>query len=144
MENQEFSKILKDINLSLFKVISKQNKDLGIELTPIQGTIILGIANHKEALCQKEIEEFVSCNKSTLSSILDTMEKRGLIERKTSDWDTRKKVILLTEKSKKFIKQIEKDRTETDSLLMQGISLEERELLIKNLTQILHNLERMM
>lgn len=144
MENQEFSKILKDINLSLFKVISKQNKALGIELTPIQGTIILGIANHKEALCQKEIEEFVSCNKSTLSSILDTMEKRGLIKRKTSDWDTRKKVILLTEKSKKFIKQIEKDRTETDSLLMQGISLEEKEFLIKNLTKILHNLERMM
>ena len=139
----EFSKVLKDINLALFKVITKHNKELGIQITPIQGTIILGIAHHEEELCQKEIEQFVSCNKSTLSTILDTMEKNELIKRTPSSFDTRKKVITLTEKSKQLVTQIELDRKKTDALLMQGLTEEEQSLLLTSLRKILQNLERM-
>ncbi len=139
----EFSKVLKDINLALFKVIKKHNKELGICITPIQGTIILGIAHHNKELCQKDIEQFVSCNKSTLSTILDTMEKNELIKRNSSNSDTRRKVITLTEKSKKLIDQIKKDRKETDVRLMQGLSVEEQKLLLASLNKILQNLERM-
>lgn len=143
MMEQEFSKTLKDLNLQLFKVIGKRHKELGVNLTPIWGTIILAISNSKESLCQKHLESFVSCNKSTLSSILDTMEKKDLIERIPDVLDTRKKVIVLTENSKKLVKRIKEEKAEIDKGMLQGISEEELNAFQKTLNKMLENLERM-
>lgn len=143
MMEQEFSKTLKDLNLQLFKVIGKRHKKLGVNLTPIWGTIILTISNSKEALCQKHLETFVSCNKSTLSSILDTMEKKDLIERIPDASDTRKKVIVLTENSKKLVKRIKEEKAAIDKEMLQGISDEELDAFQKTLNKMFENLERM-
>lgn len=139
----EFSETLKNLNLQIFKVISKSHKELGIDLTPIQGTIILTIFESKEALCQKQMEQFVSCNKSTLSSILDTMEKKEYIKRVLDENDTRKKVIVLTKKSKNLIEKLKKDKQEVEQGMILGIQKQELEMFYQTLNKILHNLERM-
>lgn len=143
MMERELSKTLKDLNLQLFKVIGKKHKELGVSLTPIWGTIILAISDSKEALCQRHLEAFVSCNKSTLSSILDTMEKKDLIKRISDKADTRKKVIVLTEHSKKLVEKIKEDKMAIDKGMLQGISEEELETFQKTLNKMLENLERM-
>ncbi len=139
----EFSQVLKSLNLQLFKVISKSHRELGIDLTPIQGTIIIAISESSETLCQKQMKQFVSCNKSTLSSILNTMEKKGLIYRVVDELDTRKKVIELTEKSKNLIKKIKKDKQEIEKGMTSGIDEKELETFYQTLNKMLKNLERM-
>lgn len=143
MNDVEFSKTLKDLNIQIFKVINKRHKELGIDITPIQGTIIRAIYENKEALCQKNLEAFVSCNKSTLSSILDTMKKKDLIERKNDNQDTRKKNIVLTKKSKNLITMLEEDRNLLEKRLFQGIGEEELKIFNITLNKIVKNLERM-
>ncbi len=143
MKNNEFRKTLKDLNLLLFKVVNKRHKELGIDLTPIQSTIILTIYENQETLCQKHLEQFVSCNKSTLSSILDTMEKKNLIKRVSDCADTRKKVIVLTKSAKSFIEKIKEDKTMVENEMLQGIEKEELKLFTATLNKMLKNLERM-
>ncbi len=143
MKNNEFSKTLKDLNLQMFKVIHKRHKKLGIDLTPIQGTIILTIFENQETLCQKHLEQFISCNKSTLSSILDTMEKKNLIKRVSDCTDTRKKVIVLTKNAKSFVEKIKEDKIMVEKGMLQGIEKEELELFNATLNKMLKNLERM-
>lgn len=139
----EFSKTLRDLNIQIFKNVNKRHKELGIDITPIQGTIIMAIYENNEALCQKNLEAFVSCNKSTLSSILDTMEKKELIQRSNDEFDTRKKIILLTKKSKDLIEKIAEDKIELEKKMCRGFTVKEKEMLIKYLNQMLENLERM-
>lgn len=143
MKNNEFSKTLKDLNLQLFKVVNKRHKELGIDLTPIQGTIILAIYKNKEALCQKHLEKFVSCNKSTLSSVLDTMEKKNLIKRVSDVEDTRKKVIVLTKSAEGLVEKIKEDKMIVEKGMLQGIKKEELEIFTTTLNKMLRNLERM-
>ncbi len=143
MKNDEFSKSLKDLNLQMFKVVSKRHKELGINLTPIQGTIILAVYENQEALCQKHLEKFVSCNKSTLSSILDTMEKKHLIKRVSDSLDTRKKVIVLTKNAESLVEKIKEDKMVIEQGMLQGIEKEELEIFNTTLNKILRNLERM-
>lgn len=143
MKDLEFSKTLKDLNLEMFKVVRKRHKESGVDLTPIQATIILALFDAKEVLCQKDLESFVSCNKSTLSSILDTMEKKDLIERKIDKVDTRKKEIVLTQKSLDLTNEIVKDKRILDQQMVKGITKEEIESLQSTLNKMLRNLERM-
>lgn len=143
MNKTEFSKTLKDLNLQMFKVVSKRHKELGIDLTPIQGTIILAISENKEALCQKHLEAFVSCNKSTLSSILDTMEKKNLIKRISDSEDTRKKVIVLTKSAESLVEKIREDKRQVEQGMIEGIGKEELEIFTTTLNKMLNNLERM-
>lgn len=143
MKNNEFSKTLKDLNLQLFKVVNKRHKELGIDLTPIQGTIILSIYENQETLCQKHLEKFVSCNKSTLSSVLDTMEKKNLIKRVSDSEDTRKKVIILTKSAEGLVEKIKEDKMIVEKGMLQGIEKEELEIFNTTLNKMLKNLERM-
>lgn len=139
----EFSKTLKDLNLQLFKIVSKRHKRLGIDLTPIQGTIILTIFENSKPLCQKQMEDFVSCNKSTLSSILDIMEKKSLIKRITDEKDTRKKVLVLTENAQEMVEKIKADKQIVEECMLQEIQDNELKIVYQTLNKMLSNLERM-
>lgn len=142
MNEVEFGKTLKDLNLLLFKVMNKRHKCLGLDITPIQSTIILAIYESKEKLCQKHLESFVSCNKSTLSSVLDTMEKKDFIKRKIDEKDTRKNVIVLTNKSKKILEILSKEREILEQKMMRDIEKKEQKQLQETLNKIKENLER--
>ena len=52
--------------------------------------------NINKDISQKELENVLGIRKSTMSGILDTMEKRNIIKRISSDIDRRSKIIKLT------------------------------------------------
>ena len=63
-------------------------------ITPSQLVIIKYLIDNKEKeIVQKDIEKRMNLGKSTVSSILDTMEKNELIVRISSSSDGRKKII---------------------------------------------------
>jgi len=140
---KEMGLALKDVNLQIMKVLQKRFGVLGLDLTPAQGRIIFCINEHDNQICQKDLEKFVCRNKSTLSSILDNMEKNGYIIRCETSEDSRKKILKLAPKSLDAIKILEEDRRYINSLICQGITKDEYNTFYRVLDKIEKNLERM-
>lgn len=133
---------MNDIAVNLFKILAIRYKKLNLELTPVQSRIIMSLYKQDNLLCQRDIEKDVPCNKSTLSAILNTMEKNGLITRLDSENDLRKKNIVLTEKSLKIAKFLEEDNKHITDILGGNITEDEYIIFRQILEKIKINMER--
>ena len=98
MENVSLIHEIKKINGDIFRGISNRYKEMNLDITPMHAKIIMTLYRSSESLCQKDLEEPMSCNKSTMSSVISTMEKNGLLTRNVSDFDSRINYLKLTEK----------------------------------------------
>ena len=126
-------KLLYNLNL-LNKLIAREficnNKDLFCsEPSATQMIIMNYILNHQnEDIYQKDLEEVLHLRRATVSGVLQTMEKHGLVERVLCDNDVRCKKIILKEKAKKMfdVKKIEFFKLE--EVIKKGLSDEEIEI----------------
>ncbi len=104
--------------------------------TPTQCQIIEYIINNKEKdIYQKDLEQVLNLRRATVSGVLHTMEKNGLIKRITDEKDTRtKKIILNDEIPKKFAKHSKKiEKIENN---IKGISDNDLDVFLKVLSQM--------
>ncbi|MCI9063330.1 MAG: MarR family transcriptional regulator [Clostridia bacterium] len=100
--------------------------------TPTQMQIIEYILEHKnEDIYQKDLEEILNLRRATVSGVLHTMEKNGLIERVTDTSDTRTKKIILNQKTKDIFKRNEKRMEEIEGIITKDISKEDLETFSK-------------
>lgn len=133
---------MNDVALDIFKLLSTRYKKLGLEVTPVQGRIIMALYSQNNLLCQRDIEASVPCNKSTLSAILNTMEKNGLITRQGSENDSRKKNIILTTKSLEIAEFLKEDNLHISKILSSNITEDEYIIFGQILEKIKTNVER--
>ena len=131
---------INELDLFFFKAMSNRYKKL--DITPVQSRIIMVIASKKDGMYQKEMEDFIPCNKSTLSAILNTMEKNELIKRIDSKIDSRRKVIILTDKAIEVVRYLKEDRKVLDHILLDNITDEEYRLFSDILHKLRKNMER--
>lgn len=111
---------------------------------PVQFLILdFLIGNRSKPVYQKDLEEITNIRKSTLSGILDTMEKNGIIERIPSSKDARKKLIVLSEeaerhhqKMKRYFKRISKDIVKDISKENLTVFFEVIEIMRKNINEV--------
>lgn len=90
-----------------FKVLLwEKAKEFG--LSPIQIQILIFIENHKEQYCNVSYlaKEF-NVTKPTISDVIKTLDKKGLIEKYFSAKDTRSYTILLSNSGKSIVKKTE-------------------------------------
>ncbi len=114
---------------------------LPCSLTPTQIQIIEYILDHKsDAIYQRDLEEVLNLRRATVSGVLQTMEKNGLLERVTHDSDARAKKIILNKKSKELFSQSEKKMEEIENVMLQNISREELDIFSKVLLIMKENL----
>lgn len=73
-----------------------------------------------KALCEK-----TSLDKSTLTGIIDRLERDGYVERKASETDKRSTLISLTGKEQEFAKNIQKVSNQMNEIFYKGFSDEE-------------------
>lgn len=132
---------IENLNMLIIKKAANRNKELGYDITPVQALIIMCVFDNNK-LCQKDIEQFVPCNKSTLSSVLDTMEKNGLIYRLEDKNDSRKKIISLTEKSISIAKVLTKDKNYLEDILLKDLTQDEIIQFNNIVAKMIKNLER--
>ena len=142
MEKKSLIHEIKIINGDIFKAISNRYKGMNIDITPMHARIIMTIYKSSEPLCQKDLESSMSCNKSTMSSILSTMEKNGLLIRQTSEHDSRINYLVLTDKGLEMVDFLKKDRKYTEGIMMDGISDDEYLIFTQVIDKIRKNLER--
>ncbi len=126
-------------NLIFRKLINYQKNKFDILLSPSQIMIIKHLyENDNEIICQKDLEHF-KLRKSTLSGILDTMEKNNLIKR--IDKDGRSKKIVLTDRAKELYLELQNSVNEFDKLLKNDITDNELNVFYKVLDKINNNLK---
>ena len=134
--------IKKKYNL-LLKALSERYKEMMIDITPIQSKVLMTIYESKEEVTGAYIEKKVHCNKSSMSSILNSLVKKGYITKTGDKKDTRKKIIKLTNRALSLIRILERDAKEVEHNLMIGITVDEYEAFKWVLDKIEMNIERM-
>lgn len=111
----------------------------GENLTMMQKWVLGYLVHHTDHdIYQKELEDNLNIGKSTLSEILRTMEKDGLVERVSSG---RCKKIVMTEKSAQIDKIITRQIEETEEKLKKGISEEDVEQFICTIRKMIENMK---
>ena len=111
------------------------------DMTPAQTHTLLYLYRHNGMSPQCEVIRHLKVKPSTVNGILDRMEEKELVARSVSGSDARQKLITLTEKGIKLQKQLHQAFEETEQLMMNGLSSEEREIFFFCLERVIQNLE---
>ena len=112
------------------------------EATGKNGWIIGFIADNQDRdIFQRDIEEMFSIRRSTVSSMLQLMEKKGLIIRESVGYDARLKKLTLTPRAWEIHNQMIENLKENEKKLSTGLSDEEISVFFSVLDRIRSNAE---
>ncbi|MDA9472295.1 MarR family winged helix-turn-helix transcriptional regulator [Enterococcus sp. 5H] len=95
--------------------------------------------SHQIPVYQKDIEKEFDIRRSTATGVLQTMEKRMFIERKSCAEDNRLKSITLTDIGQQKVKENISKLKHFDDLLVEGITEEELALFFKMIEKLSEN-----
>ncbi len=142
MNEKSISIEIKKIDSLIVRKIISYNKNSNYQLTPVQIVIIKYLVKNKNNIVyQKDIEKKLGLRKSTISGILSTMIKNGIITRTESPTDLRSKEIRLSDKGLELDKKMKKKAIEFENLLQNNIDPKDLEIFYKVTNQIQKNLE---
>lgn len=129
--------ILRCFNKSNQTIIKKINSS---DLCVGQPKILEYLLEHGEARVV-EIAEGCVLDKSTVTGIVQRMEKRNLIKKTENKEDARSKNISLTEFGKERAFEIKKIVNEVDDMALKGFSDNEKAKFLEMLNRVIDNLE---
>ncbi|MCI6640666.1 MAG: MarR family transcriptional regulator [Pygmaiobacter massiliensis] len=111
-------------------------------LTTMQAWII-GYLYHRSGqdVFQRDLENEFSIGRSTATSILQLMEKRGFVTRQPVERDARLKKLCLTEQACRLHETAVQQIPQLDAELSRGIGPQELEIFFKVIDQMKKNLE---
>ena len=115
-------------------------KDCG--LTTMQNRVLHYILakSLENPVYQKDIEKEFRVSKSTVTEILQLMEKNGFIDRKSSKRDGRMKRIMPTEKAITIQKEVMENIRTVEEKLRAGVNVEDYRTCLKVLKKMSENL----
>ena len=97
--------------------------------------------NYDKEIYQKDLEAVLNLRRATVSGVLQTMERNGLVLRVVNDGDARSKKIILNEKAKKIFASNEKKIAELEKIAVRGIPDDELAIFSKVLSSMKNNLK---
>ena len=92
-----------------------------------------------EGLTQAQLSEMMLVNRANITSLIDRMERDGMVKR-TSGQDRRYNIVRLTGKGKKLLKKVEPLYTKEVKRIMSAVSGNEKKQIIKMLEKVRKNL----
>ena len=106
-------------------------------LTRMHHWIIAYLYNRQDTdTYQRDIESYFRISRSTTSSMLSLMEKKGLLTRASVDLDARLKKITLTEKAKEMHARLENTFIQLDRFVEESITPEEKREFLRIIDKI--------
>ena len=111
-----------------------------LEITPQQWSVLTFLWN-KDGISQQKIADSFSKDKTSMTRLLNNMEKNGLITRESDKKDKRNKKIYLTEKARLLKKESIKIAEKTLIEALEGIDHEQLKISKRVLKKINQNLE---
>ena len=126
ISSRKFNELLKEKNID--------------EFNGSQGVILYSLWNNRE-LTIKEIGKITGLAKTSLTSMLDRMEEKGLIRRKDNSEDKRSIKIMLTDKAKELEKDYNDISNKMSNIFYKNFSDKEINEIENYLERIISNLE---
>ncbi len=134
---------LRRVNNLIARRVNYYSRQNGVEdVTAMHGWILAYLYHRSnEAIFQRDIEREFSITRSTVTNILQLMEKKGYIRRESVPQDARLKRLLLTEAGAKAHEQIMLTLQQNDEYLSSLLTEEENAELLRLLGKLRAGLE---
>lgn len=110
------------------------------EVTGMHGWLI-GYIERQGDVYQRDVEKRFNMRRSTVTKMLQLMEKNGLVTREPVKSDARLKKIVLTDKALQASKIMKKKIQQTEELMKRGIDEEELKIFCRVADKITENLK---
>ena len=122
----------------IFRRINQFARANGVEqATPMHGWIIEYLYRHRNTpVFQRDIEREFSITRSTVTNILQLMERKGYIERRSVPQDARLKKLVLTEEGVRFHENTILSFKQTDDYVAGLLTEEENAELMRLLNKL--------
>ena len=129
---------MRRVNNLIFRKINQFARANGVEqATPMHGWIIEYLYRHREEqVFQRDIEREFSITRSTVTNILQLMERKGYIERQSVPQDARLKQLVLTEEGVRFHENTILSFHQTDDYVANLLTEEENAELLRLLNKL--------
>lgn len=122
------------------KFIENKLKERGIEdLAPSYGNILTILYDHDQPLRMKDIGQILGKEKSTISSLINNLEKDGYIKKSRSQTDKRNTYIVLTDKAIAIEKEFHAISSEVQKTAYDNFSAEEKKEFLRLLKKMNQN-----
>ncbi|MBR0253927.1 MAG: MarR family transcriptional regulator [Synergistaceae bacterium] len=109
------------------------------DLTNSQFKILKFLLNSPEnSIRQVDVEKYFSMTNPTVTGLVQTLEKKGLIERKINPNDSRSKILCRTEKTMKMKNLLYKLGDELEKKFTSVLNPDEKKTLMQLLKKLLH------
>ena len=127
----------------IFRKINQFARENGVEqATPMHGWIIEYLYRHRDTpVFQRDIEREFSITRSTVTNILQLMERKGYIERQSVPQDARLKRLVLTEKGACIREKTMQALHQTDEFVESLLTPEENAELLRLLNKLRKGLQ---
>lgn len=135
--NDSFHYLSMANHMMIQKKLMEQLKDTGLTLG--QPKVLDYLKDH-DGVSQREIAAGCFIEAGSLTSILNRMEEKGLIERKMLNGNRRTFHIFMTESGKKNQKLIEEAFVQIEEIALYNISEEEQKIFMEIFHRICRNL----
>lgn len=133
--------LIGQINKLINRRINELLKEANVnEFNGAQGTIIF-VLTEEGPMPIKDIGKATGLAKTSLTSMLDRMEKQGLIKKRENENDRRSTIIDLTERSRGYKEVIEKVSQEVNREFYKKIKAKDIERFEATLQKVLDNLK---
>ena len=134
---------LRRVGNLIFRKINQFSRANGVEEgTPMHGWIVEYLYAHRDApVFQRDIERDFSITRSTVTNILQLMERKGYIERQSVPQDARLKMLVLTEKGRGFHEKTMLSLHQTDEFVAGLLTEEENAELLRLLNKLKEGLQ---
>ncbi len=125
------------------RYIAMYVKESGIdEVTMMHGWIMRYLYEHQHHdVFQKDIEKKFSIGRSSVTGIIQIMEKKGYIRRESVEHDARLKKVLLTEKGIEAHESMESMATKMEQMIERNIDEQELEVFFRVIDKIRENMK---
>lgn len=124
--------------LSIFNDFAAELKDFDISPGRF-GVLVLISAN--PGMTQSLLASATQLDRSTMVTVIDQLEARGLVERRASPTDRRSNALVLTEEGEKLLKQLKRRIKQHETRIANTMTAEETATLVGLLTRIRTHLQ---
>ena len=121
------------------RILERMLKDSNVEISSAQGRIMFALWQ-QDGVSINELSKKTQLKNSTLTSMLDRLEKMGYIRRQRSKKDRRKILLERTNKDKNLESEYVRLSQEHTKLFYHGFSEDQVDRFEKDLERILNNL----
>ena len=129
---------MRRVNNLIFRKINQFHRENEVEdVTPMHEWILSYLFWHRdEPVYQRDIEREFSITRSTVTNILQLMERKGYITRRSVEQDARLKQLVLTEKGRQFHEDTMRAFHQTDEYVAGLLTEEENTELLRLLNKL--------